>query len=171
MKPTSYGYVRVSTAEQNEDRQLIALREMGVSEKNIFMDKLSGKDFRRPAYRRLVKRMKKDDLLYVKSIDRLGRNYGEILEQWRRLTKEKGVDIVVLDMPLHLPSAHISCNTTPGCTFPYTLDGGFSFPQTFSISIAARTFLLNIPDILDIMRASNIYNKIRACSQNSQLLL
>ena len=100
MKPTSYGYVRVSTAEQNEDRQLIALREMGVPEKNIFMDKLSGKDFRRPAYRRLVKRMKKDDLLYVKSIDRLGRNYGEILEQWRRLTKEKGVDIVVLDMPL-----------------------------------------------------------------------
>lgn len=100
MKPTIYGYVRVSTAEQNEDRQLIALREMGVLEKNIFMDKLSGKDFRRPAYRRLVKRMKKDDLLYVKSIDRLGRNYGEILEQWRRLTKEKGVDIVVLDMPL-----------------------------------------------------------------------
>lgn len=100
MKPTIYGYVRVSTAEQNEDRQLIALREMGVSEKNIFMDKLSGKDFRRPAYRRLVKRMKKDDLLYVKSIDRLGWNYGEILEQWRRLTKEKGVDIVVLDMPL-----------------------------------------------------------------------
>lgn len=95
-----YGYVRVSTAEQNEDRQLIALREMGVPEKSIFMDKLSGKDFRRPAYRRLVKRMKKDDLLYVKSIDRLGRNYGEILEQWRRLTKEKGVDIVVLDMPL-----------------------------------------------------------------------
>ena len=100
MKPTIYGYVRVSTAEQNEDRQLIALREMGVPKKNIFMDKLSGKDFRRPAYRRLVKRMKKNDLLYVKSIDRLGRNYEEIQNQWRRLTKEKGVDIVVLDMPL-----------------------------------------------------------------------
>lgn len=95
-----YGYARVSTAEQNEDRQLIALREVGVPEKTIFLDKLSGKDFRRPAYRRLVRRMKKDDLLYIKSIDRLGRNYKEILDQWRFLTKEKGIDIVVLDMPL-----------------------------------------------------------------------
>ena len=95
-----YGYVRVSTKEQNEDRQMIAMREMGVPEKNIYMDKQSGKDFDRPQYRRLVRRMKKDDLLYIKSIDRLGRNYEEIQNQWRILTKEKSVDIVVLDMPL-----------------------------------------------------------------------
>ncbi len=97
---STYGYIRVSTKEQNEDRQLIALREMSVPEEHIFKDKQSGKDFDRPQYKKLVRRMKKDDLLYVKSIDRLGRNYGEILEQWRILTKEKGVDIVVLDMPL-----------------------------------------------------------------------
>ena len=96
----NYGYVRVSTKDQNEDRQYIALRELCIPEKNIFMDKQSGKDFERPQYRRLVRRLKKDDLLYVKSIDRLGRNYTEILEQWRILTKEKGADIVVLDMPL-----------------------------------------------------------------------
>ncbi len=95
-----YGYIRVSTKEQNEDRQFIALRNQNVPEKNIYMDKQSGKDFDRPQYKRLVRRMKKDDLLYIKSIDRLGRNYGEILEQWRTLTKEKGIDIVVLDMPL-----------------------------------------------------------------------
>ena len=95
-----YGYIRVSTREQNEDRQWIALREAGVPAKNIFLDKQSGKDFLRPQYRRLVRRIKKDDLLYVKSIDRLGRNYAEILEQWRLLTKERGADIVVLDMPL-----------------------------------------------------------------------
>lgn len=95
-----YGYVRVSTREQNEDRQLIALREMGVPEKNIYMDKQSGKDFERPAYKRLLRKLKKDDLLYIKSIDRLGRNYEEIQNQWRVLTKDKGVDIVVLDMPL-----------------------------------------------------------------------
>ena len=95
-----YGYIRVSTRDQNEDRQLIALRELKIPEKNIFMDKQSGKDFERPQYRRLVRRLRRDDLLYVKSIDRLGRNYSEILEQWRMLTKEKGVDIAVLDMPL-----------------------------------------------------------------------
>lgn len=95
-----YGYIRVSTREQNEDRQLIALREMAVPEGNLFMDKQSGKDFQRPQYKRLLRKLKKDDLLYIKSIDRLGRNYGEILEQWRVLTKEKGIDIVVLDMPL-----------------------------------------------------------------------
>ena len=95
-----YGYVRVSTKEQNEDRQLIALREMAVPEQNIFVDKQSGKDFNRPQYRRLVKKLKPDDLLCIKSIDRLGRNYGEILDQWRILTREKGIDIVVLDMPL-----------------------------------------------------------------------
>ena len=98
--PNIYGYIRVSTKEQNEDRQLIALREMAVPEKNIFMDKQSGKDFNRPQYKKLVRKLKPDDLLYIKSIDRLGRNYGEILEQWRILTKEKGIDIVVLDMPL-----------------------------------------------------------------------
>ena len=95
-----YGYIRVSSTDQNEDRQLVALREREVPEQNLYMDKQSGKDFERPEYRRMVKRLKKDDLLYVKSIDRLGRNYGEILEQWRLLTKEKGVDIVALDMPL-----------------------------------------------------------------------
>lgn len=95
-----YGYVRVSTKDQNEDRQLIALQEMSIPEKKIFVDKQSGKDFKRPMYKRMLRKIKKDDLLYVKSIDRLGRNYAEILEQWRILTKEKGIDIVVLDMPL-----------------------------------------------------------------------
>ena len=95
-----YGYIRVSTREQNEDRQWIALREVGVPEQNILLDKQSGKDFERPQYRKMVRKLKKDDLLYIKSIDRLGRNYSEILEQWRILTKEKGIDIVVLDMPL-----------------------------------------------------------------------
>ena len=95
-----YGYIRVSTKEQNEDRQLIALREMKVLEMNIYIDKQSGKDFNRPNYKRLLRKLKKDDLLYIKSIDRLGRNYEEIQNQWRVLTKEKGVDIVVLDMPL-----------------------------------------------------------------------
>ncbi|MDE6992892.1 MAG: recombinase family protein [Lachnospiraceae bacterium] len=95
-----YGYVRVSSRDQNEERQMIALRQLAVAEKNIFMDKQSGKDFERPAYKRMLRRMKKDDLLYIKSIDRLGRNYGEIMEQWQILTKEKEIDIVVLDMPL-----------------------------------------------------------------------
>ena len=95
-----YAYVRVSTREQNEDRQLIAMNELQVPRKNIFIDKQSGKDFERPRYKKLIKRLKKDDLLYIKSIDRLGRNYNEIQEQWRILTKEKAVDIVVLDMPL-----------------------------------------------------------------------
>lgn len=95
-----YGYVRVSTKEQNEDRQLVSLREMAVPEKNIFMDKQSGKDFNRPAYKRLLRKLKIDDLLYIKSIDRLGRNYEEIQAQWRVITKEKGADICVLDMPL-----------------------------------------------------------------------
>ena len=79
---------------------MIALREVGVSEKNVYMDKQSGKDFNRPQYKKLLRKMKKDDLLYIKSIDRLGRNYAEILEQWRMLTKDRGIDIVVLDMPL-----------------------------------------------------------------------
>ena len=95
-----YGYIRVSTREQNEDRQLLALRELSVPEKNLFIDKRSGKDFERPQYRKMVRKLKKDDLLYIKSIDRLGRNYEEIQNQWRILTKEKGIDIVVLDMPL-----------------------------------------------------------------------
>ena len=95
-----YGYIRVSSTDQNEERQLVAMRAAQVPEKNVYMDKQSGKDFERPQYRRLVRRLRRDDLLYVKSIDRLGRNYSEILEQWRMLTKEKGVDIAVLDMPL-----------------------------------------------------------------------
>lgn len=100
MAGTIYGYIRVSSKDQNEDRQLIALREVDVPEKNIYMDKQSGKDFSRPQYKKLVRKLKKDDLLYIKSIDRLGRNYEEIQNQWRILTKDKGVDIVVLDMPL-----------------------------------------------------------------------
>ena len=96
----SYGYVRVSTSEQNEDRQRLAMQLAQVPEGNIYMDKQSGKDFERPMYRRLLRQLKKDDVLYIKSIDRLGRNYEEVLEQWRILTKEKKVDIVVLDMPL-----------------------------------------------------------------------
>lgn len=95
-----YGYVRVSTREQNEDRQIIALSERKVPKKNIYIDKQSGKDFDRPMYHRMLKKLRRDDLIYVKSIDRLGRNYEEILEQWRILTKEKKVDIVVLDMEL-----------------------------------------------------------------------
>ncbi|MCI8664511.1 MAG: recombinase family protein [Hungatella sp.] len=95
-----YGYARVSTREQNEDRQLYAFSQMKLPVGNIFVDKQSGKDFDRPMYRRLVKKLKEDDLLYIKSIDRLGRNYEEILEQWRMLTREKKVDIIVMDMPL-----------------------------------------------------------------------
>lgn len=95
-----YGYIRVSTQEQNEDRQLIALSQVGVVGKNIYMDKESGKDFNRPKYKLLVRNLRENDILYIKSIDRLGRNYEEIIEQWRHLTKEKKIDIVVLDMPL-----------------------------------------------------------------------
>lgn len=96
----NYGYVRVSTREQNEGRQIIALKEVDVPSENIYIDKQSGKDFARPQYKKLIRKMKRDDVLYVKSIDRLGRNYAEILEQWRSLTKDKGIDVVVLDMPL-----------------------------------------------------------------------
>lgn len=95
-----YGYIRVSSKDQKEDRQQIALKEVGVDLQNIYVDKQSGKDFNRPQYKKMLRKLKKDDLLYIKSIDRLGRNYEEILQQWRILTKEKGVDIVVLDMPL-----------------------------------------------------------------------
>lgn len=95
-----YGYVRVSTKEQNEQRQMIALREFGIEEKRIYMGKQSGKDFERAKYKKLLRKIKSGDTLVVKSIDRLGRNYDEILEQWRIRTKEKQVDIVVLDMPL-----------------------------------------------------------------------
>lgn len=95
-----YGYMRVSTREQNEDRQRIALLEMGVPEKNIYMDKLSGKDFHRPQYQKLLKKLDGNAVLFVKSIDRLGRNYADLNEQWRVITKEKGADIVVIDMPL-----------------------------------------------------------------------
>lgn len=96
----TYGYIRVSSHDQNEDRQVAAFQNLPIPAENIFMDKQSGKNFNRPSYQRMVQQMQKDDLLYIKSIDRLGRNYGEILEQWRILTKEKGIDIVVLDMPL-----------------------------------------------------------------------
>ncbi|MCM1185143.1 MAG: recombinase family protein [Lachnoclostridium sp.] len=95
-----YGYVRVSSMDQNETRQMAALRDMAVLKKNIFMDKQSGKDFERPNYKRLVKKLKAGDVLYILSIDRLGRNYEEIQKQWRILTKEIGIDICVLDMPL-----------------------------------------------------------------------
>ena len=93
-------YVRVSSKDQHEDRQLITMNEYGIPNRNFYIDKQSGKDFDRPKYRKLVRKLKKDDLLYIKSIDRLGRNYAEILEQWQFLTKEKEVDICVIDMPL-----------------------------------------------------------------------
>lgn len=95
-----YGYVRVSSREQNEDRQRIALHDAGVPSHHIYHDKQSGKDFERPQYQKLLRKLRRDDVLVVKSIDRLRRNYAEILDQWRLLTKERGVDIVVLDMPL-----------------------------------------------------------------------
>jgi len=95
-----YGYIRVSSTDQNEDRQLLAMQELKVSEDNLFIDKKSGKDFDRPEYQRMIELLKPGDLLYVKSIDRLGRNYEEIQNQWRILTKEKDIDIVVIDMPL-----------------------------------------------------------------------
>ncbi len=94
------GYTRVSSVNQHEDRQIIELIAYGVSEKNIYIDKQSGKDFNRSAYKRMYKSLKKDDLLVIKSIDRLGRNYHEIQDEWRKITKKKGADIVVLDMPL-----------------------------------------------------------------------
>lgn len=96
----SYGYIRVSSTDQNEDRQLIAMNEMAIPRSSIFIDKQSGKDFNRPNYKRLLKKLKSGDILYIKSIDRLGRNYEEIQNQWRIITKEKGADVVVLDMPL-----------------------------------------------------------------------
>jgi len=95
-----YGYVRVSTREQNEERQLVAMRDFGIQNGNILLDKQSGKDFNRPAYKRLLKKLKPGDTLVIKSIDRLGRDYDEILEQWRVITKERQAAIVVLDIPL-----------------------------------------------------------------------
>lgn len=97
---TTFAYVRVSTKEQNEDRQIFAVRAAGVVDKNIFLDKQSGKDFNRPAYKRLIKKLKPADTLVIKSIDRLGRNYFDIIEQWRLITKDKHVIIKVLDMPI-----------------------------------------------------------------------
>ena len=99
MSEQIYGYMRVSTREQNEDRQRLAMREYGVPEENLYLDKQSGKDFERPGYQELVSRLNAGDTLVIKSIDRLGRNYDDILEQWRFLTKEKQVWITVLDMP------------------------------------------------------------------------
>lgn len=100
MKGNVFGYIRVSSTDQNEDRQRIAMQKKGIGAKNLYIDKQSGKDFQRPRYRQMVRRLKPGDLLYVLSIDRLGRNYEEIQNQWRILTKEKGVDICVIDMPL-----------------------------------------------------------------------
>ena len=97
---SNYGYIRVSSRDQNEERQEIALKNGGIVASNIYIDKQSGKDFDRPQYKKLMRKLKTKDLLYIKSIDRLGRNYKEILEQWRVLIHEKGIDIVVLDMPL-----------------------------------------------------------------------
>ena len=95
-----FGYIRVSSTDQNEERQLVAMKERNVPGKNLFMDKQSGKDFERPSYKKMIRRLKPGDLLYILSIDRLGRNYMEIQEQWRILTREKKIDICVLDMPL-----------------------------------------------------------------------
>lgn len=101
-----YGYIRVSTREQNEDRQVIALSACKIPERNLFLDKMSGKDFNRPAYKRLIKKLRPGDLLIIKSIDRLGRNYEEILEQWRDITRGIHADVRVLDMPLLDISIH-----------------------------------------------------------------
>lgn len=98
--PQIFGYVRVSTKEQNTDRQLIALEPYAIPAANLFIDEKSGKDFNRPKYKRLLRKLRAGDLLYIKSIDRLGRNYDEIISQWRYLTREKGIDIKVVDMPL-----------------------------------------------------------------------
>ena len=100
MKNSMYGYVRLSTKDQNEARQLIAMQEFGVDKQNVFVEKQSGKDFNRPQYKRLLRKLKAGDSPVIKSIDRLGRNYDEIIEQWRIITKEKQAAIVVLDMPL-----------------------------------------------------------------------
>ena len=100
MEENTYGYIRVSSTDQNEDRQRIALRKRAVPKQNIYMDKQSGKDFNRPQYKRLVRKLRPGDLLYVLSIDRLGRSYGEIQDQWRALTKDIGADVCVIDMPL-----------------------------------------------------------------------
>jgi DNA invertase Pin-like site-specific DNA recombinase len=100
MQQNVFGYIRVSCKEQNEDRQRIALAPLGITKRNLFIDKQSGKNFERPAYKKLIRRTRRGDLLYIKSIDRLGRNYNDIIEQWRIITQEKGVDIRVLDMPL-----------------------------------------------------------------------
>lgn len=97
---TIYGYVRVSSTDQNEDRQMIEMKKLDVLEKNIYVDKQSGKNFDRPAYKQMVKKLKEGDLLYILSIDRLGRNYIEIQEQWRILTHEKKIDVSIIDMPL-----------------------------------------------------------------------
>lgn len=95
-----YGYARVSTREQNEDRQIIALKEMGVPDKNIYLDKLSGKNFDRPQYKKLLKKLDDNSVLYIKSIDRLGRSYRDLSDQWQLITKDKGADVVVIDMPV-----------------------------------------------------------------------
>ena len=95
-----YGYARVSTKDQHEDRQILALTECGIARRDIFVDKQSGKDFNRPDYQRLIKKLRTGDTLFIKSIDRLGRDYEEIIEQWRVITKEKGADVVIIDMPL-----------------------------------------------------------------------
>lgn len=100
MESRTFGYVRVSTKDQNEARQIIAMNEFGIDSKHIYIDKQSGKNFNRPRYQSLMRKLKKGDILVVKSIDRLGRNYDEIIEQWRIITKEKQVAVVVLDMPL-----------------------------------------------------------------------
>lgn len=100
MKSSTFGYIRVSSKDQNEDRQLIALAAYNIPKRNLYLDKQSGKDFDRPSYRRLVRRLRRDDLLIVKSIDRLGRNYEEIISQWKHITKDIGADILIVDMPL-----------------------------------------------------------------------
>ena len=97
---TTYGYIRVSSRDQNEDRQLIAMHNYGIDDKHIILDKQSGKDFNRPGYQKLLRRLRPGDCLVFQSIDRMGRNYDDILEQWRLITRERQADIVILDMPL-----------------------------------------------------------------------
>ena len=133
MKNKEYGYVRVSTKDQNVDRQLIALKNQGILSKDIFIDKMSGKDFERPRYCHLLKKIKPGDTLVIKSIDRLGRNYDEIIEQWRHITKELCADVIVLDMPL--------LNTRQGRDLTGTLIADIVFQLLSYVAQTEREFI------------------------------
>ncbi len=159
---TVYGYIRVSTKDQNEARQMIVMQEQRVPSKNIYMDKQSGKDFERPMYQRMLRKLREGDLIYVKSIDRLGRNYEEIIEQWRIITKLKGADICVLNMPLldtrrgngeryqtAMPLRHAICRSPPSDIAPgYMKENKQAKKCTFSHTLLERHSTLKIHESL-----------------------